>query len=381
LSGGGTYFPLLDSGVTPTAGGLRISAIWRFPETLRELGVDVEEVLEEAGVAPEIFEDRDNPVSYSAMARFFEVCDRRLNRDDLGLLIGQRTRLADLGLAGQLALCGETVEEGLSRFVEHYNLHDTAATMCLTVSGGYARFAWAIAERGISSTGHIQLAAMTIASNLMRDLCGATWLPTVVTVASRSPANPQPCHRFFRAPVRFDSDESALIFEQRWLDRPLPPVDPHARDRIETEARERQAIVALNFPDALRIVLRKKLLIGDCSMDSVAHLLGMHRRTLDRRVQRHGVRYSELLESVQADLARQLLTDTTMQVQHVAEALRFSSAANFATAFRRWTGATPGEFRRRMTAAGPDAPSVQGSASSISRPAGSRGRRAARRPA
>ena len=101
-----------------------------------------------------------------------------------------------------------------------------------------------------------------------------------------------------------------MIFEQRWLDRPLPPVDPLTRRRIETEARARQAFVAVNFPDTLRMVLRKQLLIGDCSMDSVAQLLGMHRRTLDRRLQRHGVHYGDLLESVQADLARQLLVDT-----------------------------------------------------------------------
>jgi len=349
LSGEDRDLPLPGSAATATASGLRISAIWGFPETLRELGVDVEAMLEEAGMTPEIFEDRDNLVSYSALARLFEICAQRLNRDDLGLLIGQRTRLTDLGVAGELALCGETVEEGLRRFIEHYNLHDTAATMCLTVGGGYARFIWAIAEDGISSTGHIQLAAMTIAFNFMQDLCGASWLPTVVTVASHRPANPQPCHRFFRAPVRFDSDESALIFEQRWLNRPLPPVDPQTRRRIETEARARQAIVKVNFPDNLRILLRKKLLIGDCSMDSVAQLLGMHRRTLDRRLQHHGVHYGELLESVQSDLARQLLADTTMQVQHIAEALKFSNAANFATAFRRWTGVTPGEFRRRMT--------------------------------
>ena len=42
----------------------------------------------------------------------------------------------------------------------------------------------------------------------------------------------------------------------------------------------------------------------------------------------------------------QLLLDTQMQVQHVADALLFSSAANFATAFRRWTGVTPSEYRR-----------------------------------
>jgi len=130
----------------------------------------------------------------------------------------------------------------------------------------------------------------------------------------------------FPETLRFNSDESAMIFEQRWLSRPLPPVDTQTRHRIETEVRASQAIVAVNFPDALRMVLRKQLPIGDCSMDGVARLLGMHRRTLDRRLQRHGVHYSELLESVQADLARQLLTDTKMPAQQVADALRFSNA-------------------------------------------------------
>jgi AraC-like DNA-binding protein len=81
-------------------------------------------------------------------------------------------------------------------------------------------------------------------------------------------------------------------------------------------------------------------------MDQVAALLGMHRRTLDRQLQRHGTGYGELVEAVKRDVARQLLRETALQVQQVAASLRFSSAANFATAFRRWTGVTPSEFRR-----------------------------------
>ena len=338
-------FPLLISESNSVPQGLRISAIWGFPETLRELGIDIAQVLEAVEMPPGIFADRENPVSYSALARLFEVCDQRTNRDDLGLLIGRRTRLADLGLAGQLALCGESVAEGLDRFIEHYNLHDTSATMSLAVAGGYARFVWAITENGIDSTGHIQLAAMTIAFNFMQELCGAAWLPTAVTVASRSPANPQECHRYFRAPVRFDSGESAMIFEQRWLDRPLPPTDPLTRLRIEAEAQARHAAILADLPTTVRHILRKRLSSGELSMDHVAAVLGMHRRTLDRRLKQYGIRYSDVLESVQCDVARQLLRDTNLQMQQIAESLRYASAANFSTAFRRWTGVTPSAYR------------------------------------
>ena len=70
----------------------------------------------------------------------------------------------------------------------------------------------------------------------------------------------------------------------------------------------------------------------------------MHRRTLD--LKQNGVCYGELVESLKEDVARQLLLDTAMPIQQIAETLRFSSAANFATAFRRRSGMTPSAFRR-----------------------------------
>jgi AraC-like DNA-binding protein len=83
-----------------------------------------------------------------------------------------------------------------------------------------------------------------------------------------------------------------------------------------------------------------------CSIGAVATEFGMHRRTLDRRLQRHGVHYSDLIDAVKREVACQLLRDTDLQVQQVAESLSYSNAANFATAFRRWTGVTPTGFRR-----------------------------------
>lgn len=58
------------------------------------------------------------------------------------------------------------------------------------------------------------------------------------------------------------------------------------------------------------------------------------------------MQYGELVERVKEDVARQLLRDTTMSIQRIAETVQFSSAANFATAFRRRVGMTPSAYRR-----------------------------------
>jgi AraC-like DNA-binding protein len=89
------------------------------------------------------------------------------------------------------------------------------------------------------------------------------------------------------------------------------------------------------------------MMTGECSMDSVAARLFMHRRTLDRRLKQHGLLYGEVLESVKREMACRLLCDTQLQIQQIAESLLYASAANFSTAFHRWTGVTPSAFRRR----------------------------------
>jgi AraC-like DNA-binding protein len=199
----------------------------------------------------------------------------------------------------------------------------------------------------MSATHHAQIGGVTIAFNILQDLCGRTWRPTVVTLATRAPSSLRPFNQHFRAPLRFDYDESALVFASHWLDRPLPPVDPLVRQRVVALVRAQRAAILADFPATVRRLLRKQLILGQCSMPVVAALLGMHRRTLDRRLQRQGVSYGELVGALRTDIARQLLRDTDLRVQQVAESLHFSSAANFATAFRRWTGVTPSEYRRQ----------------------------------
>ena len=41
------------------------------------------------------------------------------------------------------------------------------------------------------------------------------------------------------------------------------------------------------------------------------------------------------------------LRDTSMSLEDIAYRLRFSDAANFRHAFKRWTGKSPGEYRGR----------------------------------
>ena len=159
---------------------------------------------------------------------------------------------------------------------------------------------------------------------------------------------PAPVPEVLPAPVQFDADESAVVFAQHWMGRPLSGRDSRNASRDEKVCARSAPQMRVDFPATVRHIVRSSCCSATSRCRTSRARLSMHRRTLDRHLQRHEITFGELLESVSENVARQLLHDTEMPIQQIADSVRFSSAANFATAFRRRLGITPSEYRRRI---------------------------------
>jgi AraC-like DNA-binding protein len=68
---------------------------------------------------------------------------------------------------------------------------------------------------------------------------------------------------------------------------------------------------------------------------------------LQRRLSDDGTRFSDVLDEVRAELARDWLTAGTLPLAEIGFRLGFSDLAGFSRAFKRWTGEPPGTFRAR----------------------------------
>jgi AraC-like DNA-binding protein len=326
-------------------GTVRTGIIWYLPHFLAERGIDTSEVLAVAGLPGTAFDSPDRLIGYGQLGRIFSETERRTGSTDVGLQLARHTRLENFGLPGRWAQCADTAGAGLRSLAESFNLHSTGSAVSVLADNEFARFVCMIVETGMTETYHFQIAGAAISCNILRDLFGPQWRARAVTFACRAPKHPRSMQRHFDAPLRFDCAETAVHFESHWLERPLPPVDPQLRAELQAAVEAGRAAMLEDLPAVVRRLVRKQILLGPVSMSDVASFLSMHRRTLDRHLQRSGARYGDIVESVRKDIARQLLRDTTMPIQQIAESVRYSSAANFATAFRRSAGMTPSEYR------------------------------------
>lgn len=118
-----------------------------------------------------------------------------------------------------------------------------------------------------------------------------------------------------------------------------------------TEALARERLMELRgedrFLNKVRETVLKQLPGGLPKVDDVANSLQMSARTLQRRLNERNLRYQQVLDEVRGELALQLIGDTSLSLNDMADYLGFNDQSALQHAFKRWHGTTPGRYRRR----------------------------------
>ena len=157
----------------------------------------------------------------------------------------------------------------------------------------------------------------------------------------------------FQCPVEFEQAFSGVLLANALLDAPLPQANAQLAAAHHQHAAARLA--ALSRQDGLAQTLRVWIASqlhapGQApTRAQAARALGLTERTLARRMQAEGLSFSGLLDTLRRDAALQAVAQTTRTLSEIGQALGYAEPSVFNRAFRRWTGGTPGQWRRRAS--------------------------------
>ncbi len=188
---------------------------------------------------------------------------------------------------------------------------------------------------------------------------GASWLYRTVSLAGVTdaievrlagvaPAKADEYERGLGSRLSFGADRYEVVFDRGLLDLPLAgrrfegreePVLKLAADPIEGGRAVHRAI--------LDTLPRNRPTI-----DRVAQDFGISTRTLQRVLERWGVTFEAILEETRRTQALELIARGEARTNDIAFLLGYADQPHFTRAFRRWTGTTPGAYRRTRS---PDA--------------------------
>jgi AraC-like DNA-binding protein len=340
---------------TVPPGYMDLGAAKGIRATLRELGADPEQVIAEAGVDPRLFDDPDNLISAAALGGLVLHCVEQTRCSHFGLLLGSKATLDSLRVVGMLMSSSTTLGEALALLATHLRFQNRGAVIHLEIHAEIVVLGYSVYEPRGEGALHISEGGLATAIRVIRELCRSELAPIEVLIPRRPPANPEPYHRLFRAPVRFNQESAALVFPTGWLEYRIPNADAAACTAIESRVLELEKAAPTDLRDELRRRLRIELMRTKCSASAVARGFAIHRRTLNRHLRAEGTGYKTIADEVRFGIARQLLADTDLHLAEIAAALDFSEPAAFTRAFHRWAGRAPREWRVRANQGRPRA--------------------------
>lgn len=191
--------------------------------------------------------------------------------------------------------------------------------------------------------------ALGVVLVLGRDATGVEWVPAAVCFRHAANIERPLYERFFGAPVRLEHSEDALLLDREVLDLPLRSADPALHRVLERYLRGDLDTLepTRSLELEVRAAIRRALPEQNAGLDAVAAHVGLSPRVLQKRLQQAGTSYQELLDKVREAQAKRYLAQPNLSLAGTALALGYSDVTAFHRAFKRWTGVTPGDFRRR----------------------------------
>jgi AraC-like DNA-binding protein len=293
--------------------------------------------------------DDDARIPVSLLARFWSAAEAVSDDPSIGVRVGAEARLDYFGVLGKTARASATLGDALLKTARYVTLWDESVLLSVLVDGSRAQI-WhrstAAAPRHPCEGDSI----MTTLHVLSRELTGRRVVPLEVRFAHAAPTNDTVYREIFDVPPLFGALEYSLVFRADDLMMPIATHDSAAEQALSLEAR--RLIEGLpkedTFTRAVKAVIGAQLGAGNPMMENVAAQLGLHSKTLTRRLRQEGTSHSEILDGVRRDLAERYIALPHVSVTDIAFLLGFSDASAFNKAFRRWFGAAPLNYRKRL---------------------------------
>jgi AraC-like DNA-binding protein len=324
---------------------IRTGALSGFAELVVALGGQPQALLLQAGLAADQLTRPDEMIAVSKFSRLLTLAAEQLDRPEFGLQLASGQRISILGPAGQLINDKKTVAEAVDIAHRYLMLHSPSETWRATAEGGlliishfehYPQEAASIPHRELSLQAAYQVLREVNPEILPRRVC-----------FTHKPTSPLRVYQhYFGCDVLFNQDQDLLVYEQRILTLPLLAVSEKIGARNDQLVEQLISSHHESTERKVRALIMETLTRQTCDIDSIAKLLGIHTRALQRQLKEEGIQYRQVLLDARMQLASWHLLSSDTDITRLADLLGYQDATAFSRAFRREKGHSPSQYRR-----------------------------------
>jgi len=338
-----------DTGRSAEPGTVAICFVEAALESVRARHLDADQLLISVGLSPSLLQVPQARVSAKHYGELWRLIALTLDDEFFGQ-DSRRMKSGSFAMQCYALLGCKTLRQALERSLRFYALILDDISGALVTEGKFAK----IVLKEQAQNGRHRVFANELLLTMVHGV--ACWLVGRRIPIARAdfcyvePAHSAEYHVMYSNQLHFNQPHTAISFESSYLDLPVVQDEQTVKDFLRLAPSN--FLVKYKNSNSLTARIRRQLrqlLPGELpECETIADELHMTPATLRRRLAEEGESYQSIKDHLRRDLAISYLSHSERSVLDIALELGFAERSAFHRAFRKWTGASPGEFRRSL---------------------------------
>jgi len=317
----------------------------------RKLGLDVDTLLAEAGISPELSQASDQWIDNGCLTTLLKVLWRETSDETIGIDPGVM-RMGSWALACDYMLAAENLGDLYRRgqriysFLPPESMGIDFSSLDDTVTVGI------VCYEGERDPDHFLSEFLSVVWHRFPCWAIDEYIPVQQAYFSYAePAHSWLYEELLQCPVSFEQPISGFTFSSKYLARPIR----RSKKELDAWLRDSPAdLLYLPGRDAtVNAYIRQELMrelqehMRFPAFDNICESLHMSTQVVRRRLAEEGTSYQKIKDGVRSDLIKELLAKPDVAISDIAERAGFTEPAALSRAFKKWTGLTPAQYREQ----------------------------------
>lgn len=329
---------------------IKTASLTGFPQLVRELGGDPDALLQAFNVAPSLLESGSNVMPYRTVIAVLEHAADCLNCPDFGLQLSKRQSIHILGPLAVIAQNSTTVGEALREVAEYMHIYSPGIRLELDTQTDPLRphLLFEICLPAIPRIRQTMELSLGVGQNVMQLLYGKGFRAEFVLFRNSTFMPQDRYQRFFGTRAYFGQGCNALVLRPEHLTQVIDQHNSQLHEAMLEYISSHSANNSMDIRSRVEDTVKRLLPTKRCTLPLIAQHLGLHERSLQRRLEDHNLLFEDVVDLVRLELADLYLTESEMPMAQVAGLLGYAEQSSFNRACRRWHGITPRARRQQL---------------------------------
>ncbi len=250
------------------------------------------------------------------------------------------------GPVGRYILQARDLSGALKRFRAALPYHESGSSLEIEVGENELGIGYRNIYQDMVGWRHAGDFVLCVLADVISHYLGEDWAPLRIETCYAKGPWEQDLEDVFAAPVRFEGDRVAIVLDRETVitSGQAPATEPGSMVSL-IDLRRLGETLPQDFPCVVANIIERRLVHQTPDLDGTAAVLGIGPRTLQRRLDEHGLSFRDLVLRCRMRRARELLAEPDITVKQVALEVAYSSTPHFTRAFKTFYGTSPQELR------------------------------------